>query len=486
MDHRKIDNGIYKDNQGIEVIQEDVILDEDTILTKYLASMMDRIFDPLPVPLIMLDKDSKITMINQVFADFLGFSKDDIVGKPVLEVDKYSRFPYVFKTKKAEIAWKHTFENGHTAIVHRLPVLDNKGEVKYAIGMVLFEGIEQFKDIITKNKLLETELHLYKNQLKEMYGAKYSWDTIIGNSEKMSNAKFVGKRASSSISNVLILGESGTGKELFAHAIHNDSPRSFSPFVKINSAAIPSELLESELFGYDEGAFTGAKKGGKIGKFELANGGSIFLDEIGDMPLKMQAKLLRVLQEKEFERVGGNNVVKVDVRVIAATNKDLKKLINEGKFREDLYYRLNVMTIEIPPLKERYGDIEELVNLFLKKLSNQLGRYVTSISHKAMECLEGHSWPGNVRELENVLERAINLTDSDTILPVHLPVYLTQNTKIVMDGPIRPLKEIIEDTEKEAIIRCLEYTEGNKLKTAKLLDISRSTLYDRMEKYGIL
>ncbi len=486
MDHRKIDNGIYKDNQGIEVIQEDVILDEDTILTKYLASMMDRIFDPLPVPLIMLDKDSKITMINQVFADFLGFSKDDIVGKPVLEVDKYSRFPYVFKTKKAEIAWKHTFENGHTAIVHRLPVLDNKGEVKYAIGMVLFEGIEQFKDIITKNKLLETELHLYKNQLKEMYGAKYSWDTIIGNSEKMSNAKFVGKRASSSISNVLILGESGTGKELFAHAIHNDSPRSFSPFVKINSAAIPSELLESELFGYDEGAFTGAKKGGKIGKFELANGGSIFLDEIGDMPLKMQAKLLRVLQEKEFERVGGNKVIKVDVRVIAATNKDLKKLINEGKFREDLYYRLNVMTIEIPPLKERYGDIEELVNLFLKKLSNQLGRYVTSISHKAMECLEGHSWPGNVRELENVLERAINLTDSDTILPVHLPVYLTQNTKIVMDGPIRPLKEIIEDTEKEAIMMCLEYTEGNKLKTAKLLDISRSTLYDRMEKYGIL
>ncbi|MDR7857435.1 sigma 54-interacting transcriptional regulator [Tissierella sp.] len=483
MDNSKIDNQVY--NQDIEDIQMDELIDEDIILTKYLASMMDRIFDPLPVPLIMLDKDSKIRMINQVFADFLGFPKSDIIGKLVLDVDKYSRFPYVFKTKKAEIAWKHTFENGHTAIVHRLPVLDKNGEIKYAIGMVLFEGIEQFKDIITKNKLLETELHLYKNQLKEMYGAKYSWNTIIGNSEKMSNAKFIGKRASSSISNVLILGESGTGKELFAHAIHNDSVRSFSPFVKINSAAIPSELLESELFGYEEGAFTGAKKGGKIGKFELANGGSIFLDEIGDMPMKMQAKLLRVLQEKEIERVGGNNIIKVDVRVIAATNKDLKKLINEGKFREDLYYRLNVMTIEIPPLRERYGDIEELVNLFLKKLSNQLGRYVTNISQNAMECLEGHGWPGNVRELENVLERAINLTDSDTILPVHLPVYLTQNKKIIMDGPVRPLKEIIEDTEKEAIIRCLEYTEGNKLKTAKLLDISRSTLYDRMEKYGI-
>lgn len=218
--------------------------------------------------------------------------------------------------------------------------------------MVLFEDLDQFRDIITKNKLLETEINMYKKQLKEMYGAKYSWDTIIGNSEKMSQAKFIGRRAANSISNVLILGESGTGKELFAHAIHNDSPRSFSPFVKINSAAIPAELLESELFGYDEGAFTGAKKGGKIGKFELANGGSIFLDEIGDMPLKMQAKLLRVLQEKEFERVGGNDIVKVDVRVIAATNKDLKEMIDEGEFREDLYYRLNVMTIEIPPLRE--------------------------------------------------------------------------------------------------------------------------------------
>lgn len=486
MDSNYKNGQIHKQDQDIQYLEKNsMVLDEDNILTEYLVSMLHKIFDPLPVPIILLDKDSKIRMINQVFADFLGFSKDDIIGKPVLEVDKYTRFPYVLKTKKAEIAWKHTFENGHTAIVHRIPVLDEKGQLIYAVGMVLFEDLEQFRDIITKNKLLETEVHMYKKQLKEMYGAKYSWDTIIGNSEKMAQAKFIGKRASNSISNVLILGESGTGKELFAHAIHNDSARNFSPFVKINSAAIPSELLESELFGYDEGAFTGAKKGGKIGKFELANGGSIFLDEIGDMPLKMQAKLLRVLQEKEFERVGGNKVVKVDVRVIAATNKDLKKLIAEGKFREDLYYRLNVMTIEIPPLRERYGDIEQLSSVLLKKLSNQLGRYVPSISDNAMESLMRHNWPGNVRELENVLERAINLTDSDTILPVHLPVYLTQNTKRDLDGPIRSLKDIIEDTEKEAILRCLEYTNGNKLRTAKLLDISRSSLYDKMERYGI-
>ncbi|NLK43892.1 MAG: sigma 54-interacting transcriptional regulator [Tissierellia bacterium] len=460
-------------------------LEEDAVLTEYLISMLHKIFDPLPVPLILLDKNGIIRMINQVFADFLRFPKEEIIGKYVLDVDKYSRFPYVFKTKKAEIAWKHTFENGHTAIVHRIPVLDNKGELKYAVGMVLFEDLEQFREMISKNRLLETEIHLYKNQLKEMYGAKYSWDNIIGNSEKMSQAKFIGKRASGSISNVLILGESGTGKELFAHAIHNDSARSFSPFVKVNSAAIPSELLESELFGYEEGAFTGAKKGGKIGKFELANGGTIFLDEIGDMPLKMQAKLLRVLQEREFERVGGNKIIKVDVRVIAATNKDLKKLIQEGKFREDLYYRLNVMTIEIPPLRDRQEDIEELVKVLLKKLSNQLGKYVSNISDNALAYLLSHNWPGNVRELENVLERAINLADSDTIMPVHLPVYITQRSRKAIEGPVRPLKDIIEDVEKEAILRCLEYTEGNKLKTAELLNISRSSLYSKMEKYGI-
>lgn len=466
--------------------ENDLNIDKDIVLNEYLVSMMNKIFDPLPVPFIMLDKQGIIRMINQVFADFLKYPKEDIIGKYVLEVDKHSRFPYVLQTKKSELAWKHTFENGHTAIVHRIAVLDEDNEVKYAVGMLLFEDLEQFREIITKNKLLETEINLYRKQIKKIYGAKYSWDTIIGNSEKMSQSKFIGKRAAASISNVLILGESGTGKELFAHAIHNDSARSDLPFVKINSSAIPSELLESELFGYDEGAFTGAKKGGKIGKFELANGGTIFLDEIGDMPMKMQAKLLRVLQEREFERVGGNESIKVDVRVIAATNKDLKELIAKEEFREDLYYRLNVLTLEIPPLRVREGDVEELITILLKKLSNELGRYVRKVSDKAMEYILGHNWPGNVRELENVLERAINLTDSDTILPVHLPAYLTQKRSLESHGPIVPLRELIEDTEKEAILKCLEYTDGNKLKTSKLLNISRSSLYDKIEKYEIL
>ena len=446
---------------------------------------MEKIFDPIPVPIILVDKDTRVKMINKIFADFLGYSQKDILGKKVREVDKYSRFPDVFKSKKAEIAWKHRFENGHTAIVHRIPVLDEDGNVIYGFGLILFQDVNEFKDIIEKNKLLETELSHVKKQLQEIHGAKYSWDNIIGSSEKMLQANYMARKASQTTSNVLLLGESGTGKELFAHAIHNGSKRNFHKFVKVNCAAIPAELLESELFGYEEGAFTGAKRGGKIGKFELANGGSIFLDEIGDLPLKMQAKLLRVLQEREIERIGSNKTIPIDVRVIAATNQDLTKLVDEGKFREDLYYRLYVMTIEIPPLRERENDIEDLIRLFINKISGQIGKYVSKISDKAIELIKNHDWPGNVRELENVLERAINLTDGDTILPVHLPAYISQNKNKAVKQPLTSLKSIIEETEKEAIINCLKTTKGNKLKTAKRLNISRSSLYEKIERYGI-
>ncbi|MFZ5968119.1 MAG: sigma-54 interaction domain-containing protein [Bacillota bacterium] len=459
--------------------------EENQILTDYFVTTMEKIFDPISVPIILIDKDTSVKMINKAFADYLGYSKEYIIGKEVLQIDKNSRFPYVFKSKKAEIAWKHTFENGHTAIVHRIPVLNEHGEVMYGFGMVLFNDMEEFRHIVQKNKLLETELFHYKKQLKEIHGAKYSCENIIGSNEKMSHTKMLARKAAMTSSNVLLLGESGTGKELFAHAIHNGSTRSFSPFVKVNCAAIPSELLESELFGYEEGAFTGAKKGGKIGKFELAHRGSIFLDEIGDMPLEMQAKLLRVLQEREIEKVGSHVSMPIDVRIIAATNKDLKKMVDEKKFRQDLYYRLNVMTIEIPPLRERTDDIEELVEILLVKLSEQMGKNVSYVSPKASDYIKGHTWPGNVRELENVLERAMNLTEGDTIHHTHLPIYITQNKrKKVEDGPIRPLRDMIEDAERELISRCLEYTQGNKLQAAKLLDISRSSLYDKIEKYG--
>jgi transcriptional regulator with PAS, ATPase and Fis domain len=454
------------------------------IFSEFFIEVMGKIFDPVPVPIILIDKDTKVVMINQIFADFLNRPKEDIIGEKVEDVDTKTRFPHVFKTKKAEIAWKHKFDNGRTAIVHRIPVLDQNNEVLYGFGLLLFQDVKEFKDIIEKNKLLETALDHAKEQLKEIRGAKYSWDSILGNSERMVQANYMSRKAAQTRSNVLLLGESGTGKELFAHAIHNGSDRAHEKFVKINCAAIPSELLESELFGYDEGAFTGAKKGGKIGKFELARGGSIFLDEIGEMSLKMQAKLLRVLQEKEIERVGGTKTITTDVRVIAATNRDLNKMVEDGEFREDLFYRLNVMAIEIPPLRHREGDVEPIARKLLEKISLDLGKYVLDISQEALKYLLSYDWPGNVRELENVLERAINLADGDIILPLHLPYYITQ-AKLNKRKKVGTLRDIVEETEKEMILTVLKETKGNKLKTSEILDISRSSLYDKLEKYGL-
>ena len=459
------------------------------LLDEHIITVFNQIFDPIPVPIILIDRDTKVLMMNQSFLEFLGVTREEAVGRKVIEVDRTSRFPYVFNNKKAEIAWKHTFQNGQTAIVHRIPVLDERGDVLYGFGLVLFQDMEEFQLVVDKNRMLETELSHYKNQLRKIHGANYSWDSIIGTGEKMAQAKLMGRKAAQTESTVLLLGESGTGKELFAHAIHNDSKRNHHPFVKLNCAAIPANLLESELFGYDSGAFTGAKKGGKIGKFELANSGTIFLDEIGDMPLSMQAKILRVLQEREFERVGGNKTIQVDVRVIAATNRNLIEMVKSGDFREDLYYRLNVMQIDIPPVRERMEDLEDLIDRLLGRISDRLGKYVLGIAPGAMDLLRGYGWPGNVRELENVLERAVNLVEGDMIQASHLPASFTRRVRAPGqpgdDEPVRELKGLIEEVERDAISRALEQTGGNKLQTSKLLAISRSSLYEKMQKYSI-
>lgn len=451
-----------------------------------VIDLLNRVFDPLPIPMIMVDRQAKIRVINQVFADYLQHDKRDILGKNVADVDKNTRFPYVLKTRKAEIAYKHQFENGHTAIVHRIPVLDENGEVLYGVGMVLFQDLQEFKDIIHKNKQLHSELFHMKSELKRIYGAKYSWENILGSSPQLVEAKYTGKKAALTTSNVLLLGESGTGKELFAHAIHNDSGRGDYPFIKVNCAAIPGELLEAELFGYEEGAFTGARKGGKIGKFELANGGTIFLDEIGDMPMDMQVKILRVLQEREVERIGGSETIRLDIRVIAATNKDLEKQVEKGLFREDLYYRLHVMTIRIPALRERTGDVELLVKGLMKKISEQIGKYVLEIDPEALNCLKQYRFPGNIRELENVLERAINMTESEVIELRHLPINMTQQFGKVLEGPIQPLKDLLEEVEKQALIKALNESGGSKVKAAKALGIGRSSFYEKLEKYQLI
>ncbi len=472
--------GASKEDQS-----KDINVDENVI------NVLDSIFDRIPVSIILIDSESKILMISQSFADFLGVTKEEARGKTVAEINRNTRFPYVMKRKQSEIAWKHTFQNGETAIVHRIPILNRKGDSEYGFGMVLFDNIEEFKRIIEKNELLINELQHYKKVLKKIQGAHYSWESIIGDSQIIKEAKYLGEKASETDSTVLITGESGTGKELFAHAIHNDSKRQDFPFIKINCGAIPYDLLESELFGYIEGAFTGSKRGGQIGKFELADKGSIFLDEIGDLPMNMQVKLLRVIQEKEVQKLGDSRTIKVDIRIIAATNKNLKEQVEKKLFREDLYYRLNVMSVEVPSLKRRITDIEKLSEHLIKKISRHLGKYVTGISEEAFEILKNHHWPGNVRELENVLERAINLCEEKEIQTKHFPLYLLEkNERAVLkvsskNSRVPNLKESVENMEKYIIKKALNFSKGNKVKAANELGISRSSLYDKIKEYGL-
>lgn len=299
-------------------------------------------------------------------------------------------------------------------------------------------------------------------------------------------AKELARRVSKSPSTVLIQGESGTGKELIAHAIHGASPRKDQAFIRVNCAAIPKDLLEAELFGYVEGAFTGAKKGGKLGKIKLAHKGTIFLDEVGDMPIEMQMKLLRVLQEREVEKLGGNEIEKVDIRVIAATNKDLQQMVVEGEYRKDLYYRLNVVNIFMPPLREHPQDIPILAGELIDKLNIDLGTAVTGVSPEVETLLLSYHWPGNVRELENVLERAMNVIEGSVIELKDLPIYLqdyelTGSPQAAADT----LEKELELAEKRAIKRALKHAEGNKIKAAKILNIHRATLYRKLEKYQL-
>ncbi|MGO1370206.1 sigma 54-interacting transcriptional regulator, partial [Senegalia sp. (in: firmicutes)] len=387
---------IFRDRTEINQMNKKRIEDKGYI------EILDTLLNTVNEWSVVVDEEGIITMMSEAYKEFT--NSPDAVGKHVTEVIENTRMHIVVKTGLKEVGDIQKIQ-GNKMIAMRVPI--KKGDkIIGAVGKVMFKDLGDFHIVKQKVLELEKELEYYKNEVIDDRSAKYTFDSIIGNTGKMEELKKIGARVAKSKSNVIITGESGTGKELFAHSIHNASNRKFGPFVRLNCAAIPSELLESELFGYEEGAFTGAKKGGKKGKFEIANGGTILLDEIGDMPLNMQAKLLRVIQEKEFESVGGNTVKDLDVRIIASTNKNLKKLVEEKRFREDFYYRLNVVRFDLPPLRERKEDIKELAIFLKNKLTKKLGIYVEDISKKALKYLENYDWPGNIRELENVIERA--------------------------------------------------------------------------------
>jgi sigma-54 dependent transcriptional regulator, acetoin dehydrogenase operon transcriptional activator AcoR len=314
--------------------------------------------------------------------------------------------------------------------------------------------------------------------------ARYVFDDIIGESGPLQEAKQLARTSARSSSTVLLTGESGTGKELFAQAIHNAGSRSSEPFVAVHCAALPESLIESELFGYDEGAFTGSKKGGHKGRFELASGGTIFLDEIGDIPLSVQIKLLRVIQERKVSRIGGTGEIAVDIRIIAATNKELKQEVNRGAFRTDLYYRLNVITINIPPLRQRNGDIQYLASRFVEAISRRLGKGGLTLDDSFLERIQRYTWPGNVRELESAIERAVNLADDGQALSAgHLSLDEPPAEAETEGGqlPVRSLRAVERDNICQALILC----KGNISHVAAQLGIGRNTLYRKIKEYRI-
>lgn len=453
---------------------------------KDLKSTLESAIESFFEGIVIVDRNGKITMINQSYCDFLGVERAKVIGRHVVDVIPNTRMHVVAQGGKAEVTEIQRI-NEHNCVVTRIPIVKD-GETVGAVGKVVFKDVKDLKILSNKLTKLEFELEYYKEELRKVSGGKYTFDSIIGNSEKMVWMKSIAHKASKGNSTVLILGESGTGKEVFAQAIHNGSIRNKGPFIKVNCAALPENLLETELFGYDEGAFTGAKKGGKPGKFELSNRGTIFLDEIGDMPISMQVKLLRVLQEREFERVGGTKTIKLDLRVIAATNRDLTKMIEQGQFRQDLYYRLDIISLAIPPLRERTEDIPMLCDMLLKKINRRVQHYVEGTSPATLKLLMAYKWPGNVRELENVLERALNLMDDNEVLiaPEHLPPMVKKTNKVKEPIEVAEnLAEMLDDAEKQAILKVLEEAGGNKSKAAKLLGIHRSGFYQKLQKHNI-
>ncbi|MEE9515257.1 MAG: sigma-54 dependent transcriptional regulator [Candidatus Brocadiales bacterium] len=337
--------------------------------------------------------------------------------------------------------------------------------------------------IVLKRALEKRRLELEISQLEERIKKKYKYETIVGSSGVMQEVFTIVYKVAETDSSVIIYGESGTGKELIAQAIHAQSTRREGPFVKLNCVAIPEGLLESELFGHEKGSFTGAVAQ-KKGKFELANGGTIFLDEIGDMTLATQAKILRVLQEREFERVGGTKTVQVDVRIIAATNKDLQKAVEQKQFREDLYFRLNVVPVYLPPLRERKEDIPLLVEHFLEGVGERVKKHISGVTPDALDMLVAYNWPGNVRELENCIERSAVVSNGDLITKDCLPLYIVTGEKAepLSKGSI---EEILVSTEKKLILDALSQSGGVQAKAARRLGITERSLWHRIKKYNI-
>ena len=470
--------------------------DAQSILELAARSMFD-LFANASEGMLLVDRHARVVWINDQYRRFLpalGFDREeDFVGQPVSNVVHNTQMHRVLETGKPILIDLLTNRAG-TFVVTRIPLRDEAGDVLGVLGIVLFDHPETtLQPLITKFARLEQDLNDARRELAHQRRSKYTFASFVGTSAAAVEVKRQARRAALSSSPVLLLGETGTGKELLAHAIHAASPRAGRPFVSVNMAAVPETLLEAEFFGVAPGAYTGADKKGRDGKFKLADGGTLFLDELGDMPMAMQVKLLRALQEGEIEPLGSNQLVPFDVRVVAATSRDLPLMVREGRFREDLYYRLNVLPIRVPPLRERQSDVPLLIEALCEDIAARGGGPQLEFGPEAQALLAAQAWRGNIRELRNVLEQLALRTDSALIdaaqvdevlreagLPALAPVREAPPAAPARQDALRPLAEQIAELERRAIAQALEATGGNRSAAAKLLGISRASLYDRL------
>ncbi|AVQ45560.1 sigma-54 interaction domain-containing protein [Clostridium botulinum] len=432
---------------------------------------LNKVIDSINSGIFAVDTNGLIKAINNSACVMLNIKKENIINESVQNI--LCNWEYILDTLNSGKKYENKeiiYSNINKKKRFNLTAYSIRNKDGIITGVVVM-----FKDMMNVYNLV--------NKYTGMI-ATYTFDDIVGKSEKFIKVMRQAKKISNSPSTVLIQGESGTGKELIAHSIHNNSNRKNNSFVAINCGAIPKSLIESELFGYEEGAFTGAKRGGYAGKFELASGGTLFLDEIGEMPLDMQVNLLRVLQEGFFTRIGGNRYINIDVRIIAATNKDLKVEVKKGTFREDLYYRLSVIPICVPPLRERPEDIEILIEHFLNTKSIKLNKPIPNIESDLYEELINYSWPGNVREIENCIENIVNM-DGNASLNFETKFFDKQQQNLNRNNLELELCSLAQ-LEKKAIINCIQKCNGNITRVSKILGINRSTLYSKIKKYNII
>lgn len=454
--------------------------------------------------IVLVDAGGLIQEMNQPYLNLLGVSRDEVIGRHVVDVIENTRLHVVLETGIPERGHIQIIHD-HEMIVHRLPIW-KEGKVIGAIGMLIFTGINELYHILERAQQLARDVaddkRPHRPQMEGDGARVYTLAETIGQGHMIQTIKRLAEKAAKTPVTVLITGESGTGKEVLAQGIHYASPFANGPFISVNCAAIPEPLLEAELFGYEDGAFTGARKGGKPGQIESADGGTLFLDEIGDMPANMQAKLLRVLEDREIQRVGGLHKRHVNTRIIAATNRRLEDMVEKGESRADLYYRLNIIRLHLPPLRERREDIPSLLDLYVTEVSRRLKRPPIQLSPEVIQVFMSYDWPGNIRELVHTVEVLVSLADSTVVTLKDFPPHLHKFTTTKMDvdrlpsapesRPVifyeaqRNVRDRLADQEIMMIQNAIREAGGNKQMAAKKLGIHRSTLYQKLKKYQLI